>query len=55
MGAAVLGEALKEHGGPGSEGRGDLGMALLLRRHPCVFARWGCDLGVRGQGRCTPL
>lgn len=51
MEAVVQGEALKQLGSPGSEGRGDLGMALLLRRRPCVFVWWGWDLGVRGQGK----
>lgn len=54
-GQSTGGEALRQHGCPGSEGRGDLGMALLRRRCPGVFARWGCDLGVRGQRRCIPL
>lgn len=54
-GGGRSGEALRHHGCPGPEGPGDLGMALLLRRRPWAFARWGYVLGVRGQGRCVPL
>ena len=53
------GAALRRLGCPGPEGTADWGRALLQRRSysrggatpeeaSCVFASWGCDLGVRG-------